>query len=558
MKKILFLFISIAILFSCDKKNDSDLYSYDDPYGKQGLTLIDKVSGQCADYIESYLQQYFSQNTNADIKDLVYKINHIDGVDEASPNDNSSAIRIKLKSGAYINYLIFRRDDDRLSTIENKTQSQQFLSATNTSNSINLRSTSSDYNTPTVKKALILAPFQSVFNDNIFGLYMYLGKAGYDVTPPIINQDATIDYFRGDYLKQFGVIYIATHGSYELYPLSGESNKMSFLLTSTKLSDINISSYNVDDRKNLALLYLGDEQYLAVSEKWISKNLNPLPNTLVYIDACYSAINDQLPDIFKNNGAGAYVGWNGIAPTNLASFTSTIFDYLSSGIEFDAVYSSHDWSPWLAEDGRYYGYAYYKKQSNIPYYLIKKEEESGDWVLINGVKWATRNVGAPGTFVANPEDYGGYYQWNRGTTDFLSWEDYCKSKYANAISWQPVNDPSPSGYRVPTEWEFWALTVSTSHKWVTQNGVYGELFSDQNSGASIFLPAAGGYQPYMWNGGIYLNTSLTLNNAGASCYYWCADDRVSYITDPWVIYFDGSEFSMFPATAGYSVRCVKE
>jgi len=27
-------------------------------------------------------------------------------------------------------------------------------------------------------------------------------------------------------------------------------------------------------------------------------------------------------------------------------------------------------------------------------------------VVINGVKWATRNVGSTGTFVTNPQDYG--------------------------------------------------------------------------------------------------------------------------------------------------------
>jgi len=38
-------------------------------------------------------------------------------------------------------------------------------------------------------------------------------------------------------------------------------------------------------------------------------------------------------------------------------------------------------------------------------------QETG--VVINGVKWATRNVDKPGTFVANPEDFGMLYQWNR-------------------------------------------------------------------------------------------------------------------------------------------------
>jgi len=33
-------------------------------------------------------------------------------------------------------------------------------------------------------------------------------------------------------------------------------------------------------------------------------------------------------------------------------------------------------------------------------------------VIINGIKWATRNVDMPGTFAANPEDAGMFYQWD--------------------------------------------------------------------------------------------------------------------------------------------------
>ncbi len=122
--------------------------------------------------------------------------------------------------------------------------------------------------------------------------------------------------------------------------------------------------------------------------------------------------------------------------------------------------------------------------------LEKECEECNncDWVLINGVKWATRNVGA-----SKPEDYGNYYQWNKGTTDFLLYEDYYNSSYPKSTSWLPANDPSPAGYRVPTSAEIQSLTNSTYVKWewTTRNGVYGGRFTDRASGKCIFLPAAG-------------------------------------------------------------------
>jgi len=42
---------------------------------------------------------------------------------------------------------------------------------------------------------------------------------------------------------------------------------------------------------------------------------------------------------------------------------------------------------------------------------IFAQEEIG--VEINGVFWATRNVGTPNTFVNKPADFGMFYQWNR-------------------------------------------------------------------------------------------------------------------------------------------------
>jgi len=38
-------------------------------------------------------------------------------------------------------------------------------------------------------------------------------------------------------------------------------------------------------------------------------------------------------------------------------------------------------------------------------------------VVINGVKWATRNVDRPNTFAETPESAGMFYQWN----DKIGW-----------------------------------------------------------------------------------------------------------------------------------------
>lgn len=126
---------------------------------------------------------------------------------------------------------------------------------------------------------------------------------------------------------------------------------------------------------------------------------------------------------------------------------------------------------------------------------------TGTGVIINGVKWATCNVAAPGTFASSPEDAGMFYQWNSkkawpATGSVTGWNSSWTGGYISPSStdmWTSANDPSPAGYRVPTLAEIQTLldTTKVTHRWTSQNSVSGETFTDKTTGNSIFLPASG-------------------------------------------------------------------
>ena len=111
-------------------------------------------------------------------------------------------------------------------------------------------------------------------------------------------------------------------------------------------------------------------------------------------------------------------------------------------------------------------------------------------VVVNGVRWATRNVDTPGTFAQNPESFGRLYQWNRRSawnvrySTVLGWN----SSTPTGTSWTFLNDPCPPGWRVPTRAELQRL-VDAGSTWTTRNGVNGRLFGAAPN--QIFLPAAG-------------------------------------------------------------------
>ena len=153
--------------------------------------------------------------------------------------------------------------------------------------------------------------------------------------------------------------------------------------------------------------------------------------------------------------------------------------------------------------GGYGKEAIFKKQ--IPFNLLTVDEG----VVINGIKWATRNIAAPGTFAATPEDAGMFYRWNQKKAWVTTDRD---DSIPAGDTWAKSNDPCPAGWRIPTNDEFLKLfdTNKVSSAWTTQNGVEGRKFTDKATGNAIFLPAAG-----------YGSCSDgTLNLAGSQGDYW--------------------------------------
>ena len=175
-------------------------------------------------------------------------------------------------------------------------------------------------------------------------------------------------------------------------------------------------------------------------------------------------------------------------------------------------------------------------------------------VVINGIRWATRNVDMPGTFADSPEDAGMLYQWNRhvgwsssnplvNSNGGSTWN----STEQSGTEWTRDNDPCPTGWRVPTREELQTL-ISANSEWVTRNGVNGRLFGTAPN--QIFLPAAG-HRSGNWG---------SLSFVGTQGYY-----AQNAQTDTWTtalfIVFDSSRGGFSGAASratALSVRCVAE
>ena len=159
--------------------------------------------------------------------------------------------------------------------------------------------------------------------------------------------------------------------------------------------------------------------------------------------------------------------------------------------------------------------------------MFAQSNTTDEGVVINGVKWATRNLDVGGTFVENQEDSGALFQWGRRadgheirtyvfSTTTLADSDIpghanfiCAPSYPcdwrspqNYALWNagtesaPVksaNDPSPSGWRVPTATEIDKLLDETKvgREYVenSENKFIGIKFTDKdNTDNSVFFP----------------------------------------------------------------------
>lgn len=148
-------------------------------------------------------------------------------------------------------------------------------------------------------------------------------------------------------------------------------------------------------------------------------------------------------------------------------------------------------------------------------------------VVINGVTWATHNVGAPGEFVAEPEDFGNYYTFKQAL---------------NAC---------PEGWRMPTLEESVGL-ADHGGQWTKLDGVAGMRFAEGDD--SIFLPAAGrrnkSYRHMPKSQYVYV---------GQHGFYW-TDTPANVSSGYDLIFYDkfvGAR-GVIRRSSGLTVRCVKQ
>jgi len=188
--------------------------------------------------------------------------------------------------------------------------------------------------------------------------------------------------------------------------------------------------------------------------------------------------------------------------------------------------------------------------------VVKTPPIDDEFVIINGVKWATRNVDAPGTFAAKPEDTGMLYQWGSKVAWPATGDLTGLYTFINGWgTWEKQNDPSPAGWRVASNTEFYSLLASSvvSSEWTTLNSITGRKFTEIATGKTIFFPSVG-YRSVGYDNG-YLRG--VLQYSGKQGIYWSSSYHgaggyfLSFFPEVYYVGWDSGAY-------GCSVRSVVE
>lgn len=153
--------------------------------------------------------------------------------------------------------------------------------------------------------------------------------------------------------------------------------------------------------------------------------------------------------------------------------------------------------------------------------IENERENDGRAIEVAGIRWARHNLG-----VSIDHPHGKYYTWDH------------------------AQKACPKGWRLPTKEEFQQLIDRTTSEWTQRDGMNGRLFTDKETGATLWYPASGSRN----------RSSGAFGSIGAEGDSWSASDY-PLSQNAYYMYFNSSVVSSASTASrayGLPVRCVQE
>jgi hypothetical protein len=355
---ILTILLFFTFFTSCDLISGSDDADSSFPETPEEIAQATenakRTASEAGRMVDDAIQQAFESDEGVDADQVVKEIEKIEGINASSLNDDGTTIIVEEENGLAINIPLIQTNDERMFTrIDNSSAKSK----------MQLNDIISNNKTPNIKdifpngnKALILAPFEK--DDSFSDLAQSrnrLKSAGFEVDY-FANEQADLDKFRADFLAQYDIIIIDTHGyvgetidhtkSTILTtgePMNEERNqslKQEELWNPVGNSDIKITPAAVSFSflRNPFSEKPYNQTYYGISVPWLKATIgeNEFESTYIYATACQTSKIDagsaSISQAFIELGAGGYSGYDADINISLKNAVDEIIiALLSSG-----------------------------------------------------------------------------------------------------------------------------------------------------------------------------------------------------------------------------------
>ncbi|MFA7451159.1 MAG: FISUMP domain-containing protein [Bacteroidales bacterium] len=327
MKKIGLLLIISMALFGC--KPDA----LDKPLSEEQILRINELSGQI---INNVLEEALLQGLSLDTLVLFNQLKEIDEVKSVRFNLAGTGISVQLKDGSENHFFLVAGNDGRWfapsggnSPVPEKKP--------------DTKASDPNYIVPMGdKRALLLAPFEfqttgagnSVDYASVFNT---LTDAGFQVDS-FMNKNANLQRFKGEYLSQFDVVLMHTHGGV-LH--NKKTNEDYTVLVTGTLYEGNYAALSKEEKARVERVTIGTTPYLAVTPSWFEHTTQTeFDNAWVFVTGCQTTLVDDLYKTLFALGVEGYNGFNvAVSFSSADAFMNRMVSHFTSALSFDQASS---------------------------------------------------------------------------------------------------------------------------------------------------------------------------------------------------------------------------
>jgi hypothetical protein len=347
---VLALLVLPALLASC-----SDSPSEPAPPSSKDPATVEQVAGLMDDAYDALLDQASRGGRRLAASEIVAAL-RVPGVQDISLDDSGLRARVVTASGEAYDQLLVNWGDDRLfrDAAAGAMAASAPSSVPSAAHSMLAAAASGEVAYPKSKRALLLLPFQWEFKER-YDLYVaLLENAGYQVDV-FLNEQATLNRFRGDFLSRYGIVYISSHGSpvttgdNRLGP-NGETDRIQKLghsvgvLTGETWTEDRYESLSRGEHLHLPPLGafpkepptlpdgtkdLKGRRVFEVTPTWMLATGAAFPGTYLFVNSCNSMDIGKASRVafgaLLGAGASGVTGWTGVVNVRAANHIAAHF-----------------------------------------------------------------------------------------------------------------------------------------------------------------------------------------------------------------------------------------